>query len=491
MVSEEKNELKRVLCKIVELFEFEGKKIKLTQEALSLLEIKSKQFSSNYGLISLQIDPNLSPSFNIKLSTEMAKKIGISVNDFIDIILIDNLLYLIPIPSCNLISYFLQVSGSEKPRIILLSSHPKFERYTREIATRIHSQLQVLSIPSLRIEIQKHFIESEQKIDITLSRFEVDLTRNHGDPQIIAKKLVNKNPSYRIVAELYFQLLGKYLSSERQCVVVDIHGIAKGSSSGILHPMMLVGDALMRNPIVETFTNFIIKSSQVEFPNLWIVYRPPWGSVEYSLQLVKNSGNIPIIIEIRQDLRHDPKARKKIIDIITNALVKIAENLPLNEVITTKRIFYRQFNIEDLNDILFIYRQGYALLYGNEVKKHAEQFIELFQAALREGVEGEMFIAEKYNNLIGFAIIHKEASGNWKFGPIAVLPAKQNRGIGSHLLQLCINFARVKQVKQFYLKVHEHNQNAINLYKKFNFTIIDTVPSDLEGKKYLKMIYNL
>jgi ribosomal protein S18 acetylase RimI-like enzyme len=130
-------------------------------------------------------------------------------------------------------------------------------------------------------------------------------------------------------------------------------------------------------------------------------------------------------------------------------------------------------------------------LYGSEVQKHAEQFIEIFQVALREKVEGEMFIAEKYKNLIGFAVIHKETSGKWKFGPIAVLPAKQHRGIGSNLIQLCINFAHIKKVKQFYLKVHEHNQNAINLYKKFNFNIIATIPSDLAGINYLKMVYNL
>ncbi|NVM54323.1 MAG: GNAT family N-acetyltransferase [Candidatus Helarchaeota archaeon] len=154
-------------------------------------------------------------------------------------------------------------------------------------------------------------------------------------------------------------------------------------------------------------------------------------------------------------------------------------------------IKYRSFKEKELDQIFSLYVEGYSDLYGKSVQEHATQFVALFQTALKEDVEGDMFVAEENNVLIGFAVIHKEPTNEWKFGPIVVHPSFQRRGIGSYLLQMCIKFAQSKQIQQFYLKVHEHNQAAINLYKKFGFSTTNVFPSDLEGKNYLKMLYSL
>ncbi|NVM54322.1 MAG: hypothetical protein HWN66_11525 [Candidatus Helarchaeota archaeon] len=326
MGPENEKELKRVLCKIIEISELEHTQIQLNQKAAAILDSNNDTFSSKYGSVVIETNQNLGTDFGMKIANTLAQNLGISAGDYVEIFRFDNVLYFTPILSQQLIEYFFNIDGSNAPDVILLSSHAEFEPYTREIATRIHLRLQELSVPSLRIEIQKHFINWNQKIDATLSRYEVDITRKEEEPQIIANKLVNKNLSYRLIAKMYFRLLSQYLSSQK-CAVVDIHGIATTSSRGILHPMVIIGDALSRNPLIKNFTKTIEKSSRDLIPNLWIVYRTPWGAVEYSLHLVKETDNIPIIIEARRDLRDNPETRSFLVELISNAIKKLVQNL--------------------------------------------------------------------------------------------------------------------------------------------------------------------
>ena len=149
---------------------------------------------------------------------------------------------------------------------------------------------------------------------------------------------------------------------------------------------------------------------------------------------------------------------------------------------------FRPFQRRDLDQLALVYEKAFAVIYGMSAPEHAEKFIKLYHAALIRGIEGEMYIAEEAGNVLGFAVIHEESREEYKFGPIVVLPSVQRQGIGSQLLKLCIEFTRSKNVNQFYLKVNENNQTAINFYKKHRFTIVDRLPSDLEGIKYVKMV---
>lgn len=154
-------------------------------------------------------------------------------------------------------------------------------------------------------------------------------------------------------------------------------------------------------------------------------------------------------------------------------------------------INFRKFKKKDLEQLHNIYLLGFSNLYGENAEQYANQFLKLYQSALLKGIEGELFVAEKKGKIIGFAVIHKETPKDYKFGPIVVVPSAQHQGTGSQLLQMCINFARSKRAKQFYLKVHENNLAAINLYKKFGFSITETFPSDLDGIDFVKMVYIL
>ncbi len=490
MVTTRAREMRRVLCEISEVAELASQDLHLSEKAIKILDLDGEKQSSNYGLIMLNEYTIPNSDFGAKINSNLAQKLGLSKGDYLEILKIDGTLVLTPILKNKLRPYFYNSYGADKPRVILLSSHAEFEPFTREVATRIHERLEESAIPSRRIEIRKHSLNGECPINVTISRYEVDITRKKGTPEKIGTKLVNDNLSYRILSEIYFQLILEYLPSEKPLIVVDIHGIATRSSTGILHPMVIIGDAFTRNLLVKKFRDTIYAISKARIPNFWIVYRPPWGSVEHSLQLVKSSGNIPIIIEIRRDLRDDMTTRKHLISLIVEALVKLVEDLEIY-ISTDKKIIFRRFVESDLAQIRRIYLKAYEPIYGAQTGEQADLFLSLFKSALKEDVEGKLFVAEKNNRVKGFAVIHKEPTDAWKFGPIAVVPYLQHRGLGAQLLQLCVDFIRSRQVKQFYLKVHEDNQAAINLYNKFGFKMIQTLPSNIEGKNYLKMVRDL
>jgi len=326
MDAEKKTELKRVLCKVVELYKYDSNQIEFNQKSATILELNSSTISTNYGSIKIKVNYKSVIDYSLKISSNLAQNLGTSIKDYVEIFRINDSLYITPILARSLREYFYNIKGSEVPRVIVLSSHTEFEPFTRQIASGIHSRLIELSVPSVRIEIRKHIMDWNPKTDATVSRYEVDITRKEDEPQIIARKLVNKNYSYRILAQTYFKLISKYLHLDERVVVVDIHGIATASPKGIIHPMIIVGDALSKNLLVKKFTKTIEKASRSVLPNLWIVYNSKWGAIEYSLHLVKITRNIPIIFEIRRDLRENPEIRAKLIDLIGDSL----ENLLIN-----------------------------------------------------------------------------------------------------------------------------------------------------------------
>ncbi len=488
MVSMMKKEFPRILCKIIEFNEIAPNIIELTPSLLEILKLNGLSHPSNYGPLELKENSNIKIQNGLITSNFFANKLRISLDDYLELIFINGSLYLIPILARNLFDHFYQKEGVDTPSVIVLSSHAEFEPFTREIATGIHNKLKILGISSLRIELKKQILQIPQKLDITISRYEVDITRNHDEPEIIAKKLVNKNRTYRPIAKTYFDILLSHLSPIKNCLVLDIHGIAKMSPFGFESPLLIIGDAKTKNPLIRKLTKIIKKAFSEYHPKPRIVYHSRWGYVEYSLKLVEAMGNIPIIIEIRRDLRDDSKTRENLINSISNSIKAILDQLDSR---TYEKITYHAFQEKDIENLYAIYLTGYSDLYGNNVKAHADLFIKLLQEGLLMDLEGEIFITEKNGTQIGFASIHQDNSNNWQFGPLIVLPLYQREGIGSTLLKLCIQFAQSKKAEQITLKVHEHNEIAIYLYKKFGFITIETIPSNLQGIKYFKMALTL
>ena len=57
---------------------------------------------------------------------------------------------------------------------------------------------------------------------------------------------------------------------------------------------------------------------------------------------------------------------------------------------------------------------------------------------------------------------------------VSVLDKFVGRGIASHLLKMCIEYARKNHFREIKLEVDDQNSGAIGLYKKLGFTVYDT-----------------
>lgn len=54
-----------------------------------------------------------------------------------------------------------------------------------------------------------------------------------------------------------------------------------------------------------------------------------------------------------------------------------------------------------------------------------------------------------------------------------------NLGVGGKMMEECINWCKAKNVTQMELDVVKENERAINMYQRFGFEIIGTIPRAL------------
>jgi ribosomal protein S18 acetylase RimI-like enzyme len=68
---------------------------------------------------------------------------------------------------------------------------------------------------------------------------------------------------------------------------------------------------------------------------------------------------------------------------------------------------------------------------------------------------------------------HLDIEGDIIWLGICVTPSKRHKGYGSQMMKYLIHSALEKNIREIYLKVDTTNKNAIALYKRFGFNIID------------------
>jgi [ribosomal protein S18]-alanine N-acetyltransferase len=81
------------------------------------------------------------------------------------------------------------------------------------------------------------------------------------------------------------------------------------------------------------------------------------------------------------------------------------------------------------------------------------------------------WVAEDKAEIVGFGIISVAAEEAHILN-IAVLPARQGQGIGSHLLAKLMSIAKDAQAKRIFLEVRVSNVNAQRLYERTGFVKI-------------------
>lgn len=86
--------------------------------------------------------------------------------------------------------------------------------------------------------------------------------------------------------------------------------------------------------------------------------------------------------------------------------------------------------------------------------------------------QGGCLVMHQGNIAVAYAsLLKRSSSQNLRIYSIAVTPQGQGNHIGQQLLEHIIEYAKLQDFKKITLEVNVNNNPAINLYKKYGFTI--------------------
>jgi len=103
---------------------------------------------------------------------------------------------------------------------------------------------------------------------------------------------------------------------------------------------------------------------------------------------------------------------------------------------------------------------------------------------------GYIFYAKKADEILGTASLLKINDEIFEVGKMAVSENAQGFGIGTILLEHCLNFAKQNQIKTLILYSNTKLEPAIHLYKKYGFveTVLEQGFYDRANIKMIKEI---
>lgn len=93
---------------------------------------------------------------------------------------------------------------------------------------------------------------------------------------------------------------------------------------------------------------------------------------------------------------------------------------------------------------------------------------------------GFIFYATKGNEIIGTASLIKKSDDIFELGKMAVLKTAQGLGVGTFLLEHCLDFAKQNKIKKLILYSNTKLESAIHLYRKYGFEEIELEPGVYE-----------
>jgi len=99
---------------------------------------------------------------------------------------------------------------------------------------------------------------------------------------------------------------------------------------------------------------------------------------------------------------------------------------------------------------------------------------------------GFIFYAKLNGEIVGTASLLKKSETIFELGKMAVYGKAQGFGIGTLLLEHCLNFARQKGMQKIILYSNTILETAINLYRKYSFVEIE-LESGLYERADIKM----
>ena len=86
---------------------------------------------------------------------------------------------------------------------------------------------------------------------------------------------------------------------------------------------------------------------------------------------------------------------------------------------------------------------------------------------------GHIYYAKLNGEIVGTASLLKKSETVYELGKLAVSDKAQGHGIGTILIEHCLNIAKQKQIKTLILYSNTILQSAIHLFRKYGFEEVD------------------
>jgi ribosomal protein S18 acetylase RimI-like enzyme len=131
-------------------------------------------------------------------------------------------------------------------------------------------------------------------------------------------------------------------------------------------------------------------------------------------------------------------------------------------------------------------RLSYAWLVKYELLEPADDL--MLSHPLAEVIDkgGEIFFAKRDNTVAGTVSMIRISDVEYEMAKLSVDDRFQGKGIGSILIQQCIDFAKEKHARKIILSSNRKLTSALRLYYKFGF-----VEVNVERHKYITEDINM
>ena len=86
---------------------------------------------------------------------------------------------------------------------------------------------------------------------------------------------------------------------------------------------------------------------------------------------------------------------------------------------------------------------------------------------------GHIYYAKLNGEIVGTASLLKKSETVYELGKLAVSDKAQGHGIGTILIEHCLNMAKQKQIKTLILYSNTILQSAIHLFRKYGFEEVE------------------
>ena len=121
----------------------------------------------------------------------------------------------------------------------------------------------------------------------------------------------------------------------------------------------------------------------------------------------------------------------------------------------------------DLNDLVAL--EAVTFDYSQMGRRSFQRLLKVRSA--------HVFVCREHGQLLGYSLLLTRSNSNiWRLYSLAVAAAARGKGVGKRLLEHAIEQAKAQQASALSLEVKTDNKAAIELYRRYDFEVIDVLP---------------